>query len=75
MTVKELCDYLKEFDDNTEVMTKKTEVFGTIGYVYSVRMASYKTLGTVMPCILLSDENFDGVSLLMNKMKNEEEAE
>lgn len=37
MTVKELRDILKDFDDDVEVMTKKTEIFGNVGYVNSIK--------------------------------------
>ena len=56
MTVKELCDALKDFDDDVEVMTKKTEIFGTVAYVNSVRADSYGFLGVDVPCVLLTDE-------------------
>ena len=56
MTVKELRDILKDFDDDVDVMTKKTEIFGNIGYVNSVRKDSYSSLGVNIPCVLLTDE-------------------
>lgn len=56
MTVKELRDVLKDFDDDIEVMTKKTEIFGNVAYVNSVRKDSYGSLGTAVPCVLLTDE-------------------
>lgn len=37
MTVKELRDALKDFDDDIEVMTKKTEISGNVAYVNSVK--------------------------------------
>lgn len=37
-------------------MTKKTEIFGNIAYVNSVRRDSYGFLGANMPCVLLTDE-------------------
>lgn len=40
MTVKKLWDILKDFDDDVDVMTKKTEVLGNIGEVNSVRKDS-----------------------------------
>lgn len=56
MTVKELRDILKDFDDDVNVMTKKTEIFGNIGDINSVRKDSYGFFGVDVPCVLLSDE-------------------
>ena len=56
MIVKELRDILKGFDDDVEVMTKKTEFFGNVGYVNSVRKDSYGFFRTDVPCVLLTDE-------------------
>lgn len=56
MTVKELRDILKDFDDDVDVMTKKTEILGTIGFVNSVKQDTYGFLGADLPCILLTDE-------------------
>ena len=56
MTVKELRGILKNFDDDIIVMTKKTEFFGNIGEVNSVRKDSYGSLGINVPCVLLTDE-------------------
>ena len=56
MTVKELRDILKDFDDDVEVMTKKTEFFGNVGYVNSVTKDSYGSFGVSVPCVLLTDE-------------------
>jgi hypothetical protein len=56
MTVKELRDVLKDFDDDIEVMTKKTEIFGNVSHVNSVRKDSYGSMGTAVPCVLLTDE-------------------
>lgn len=56
MTVKELKSLLERFPDDMEVMTKKTEFFGNVGYVESVRKDSYASFGVDIPCILLSDE-------------------
>lgn len=56
MTVKELSDALKEFDDDVEVMTKKTEIFGNVGYVNSIKKDSYGFFGVAVPCVLLTDE-------------------
>ena len=56
MKVKELKSILDTFDDDLEVMTKKTEIFGNVAYVNSVRKDSYGCLGSDVPCVLLTDE-------------------
>lgn len=56
MTVKELRDILKGFDDDIDVITKKTEILGTVGFVNSVRKDSYGFFGADVPCVLLTDE-------------------
>lgn len=56
MTVKELRDALKDFEDDVNVMTKKTEFFENIGDVNSVRKDSYGFFGVDVPCVLLTDE-------------------
>lgn len=56
MTVKELRDALKNFDDDVDVMTKKTEILGNIGDINSVRKDSYGFFGVDVPCVLLTDE-------------------
>ena len=59
MTVKELRDALKDFEDDIDVMTKKTEILGNIGCVNSVKQDTYGFLGADLPCILLTDEYAD----------------
>ncbi len=56
MTVKELCEALSKFPDDMEVMTKKTEFFGNVAYVNSIREDSYGSFGADIPCVLLTDE-------------------
>jgi len=56
MNVKELRDILKDFDDDDEVITKKTEKVGNVGFVNSVRKDTYGFLGSELPCMLLTDE-------------------
>ena len=56
MTVKELIEKLGGFDQNAEVMTKKTEILGNIGAVNSCRSDSYGFFGKAIPCVLLTDE-------------------
>lgn len=59
MKVKKLREALSKFPDEMEVMTKKTEVFGNIGYIFSVRRDSYGFFGADIPCVLLTDESDD----------------
>lgn len=56
MTVKELRDALKGFDDDMEVLTKKTEILGNVAYVNSVKKDTYGFFGADIPCVLLTDE-------------------
>ena len=56
MTVRELREALKDFDDDIEVMTKKTEILGNVGNIFSIRKDLYSFLGHAIPCILLTDE-------------------
>ena len=56
MKVKELIAKLEGFDQNAEVMTKKTEILGNIGEVNGCRMSSYGFFGQEIPCVLLTDE-------------------
>lgn len=55
MTVKELKIALNFFDDDIEVITKKTEILGNVGFVNSVRKDRY-FIGAELPCVLLTDE-------------------
>lgn len=56
MTVKELKEALSKYPDDMEVMTKKTEFFGNVASVNSVREDSYHSFGVAVPCVLLTDE-------------------
>lgn len=56
MTVGELKEALKQYDDNLEVFTKKTEILGTIGYIFSAKQDTYGFFGADLPCILLTDQ-------------------
>lgn len=56
MTVKDLRKALNDYPDDMEVMTKKTEIFGNVAYVNSIRQDSYCSVGIDIPCVLLSDE-------------------
>ena len=56
MTVGELKKILSEYPDDMKVLTKKTELFGNVAYVNSVREDSYGFFGKDIPCVLLTDE-------------------
>lgn len=56
MTVKQLKEELEKYDDDVDVMTKKTEIMGNIGEINSVRKDSYGFLWLDVPCVLLTDE-------------------
>lgn len=56
MTVKELRKALNGYPDDMEVLTKKTELFGNVAYVNSVKEDSYGFFGIDIPCVLLTDE-------------------
>lgn len=56
MTVRELREILNNYPNDMEVMTKKTEFFGNVAYINSVKQDSYASLGVDIPCILLTDE-------------------
>lgn len=56
MTVKDLRKALNDYPDDMKVLTKKTEFFGNVAHVNSVRKDSYGSMGTSVPCVLLTDE-------------------
>lgn len=56
MTVKDLRKALNDYPDDMEVLTKKIEILGTVGFVNSVKQDTYGFLGADLPCILLTDE-------------------
>ena len=56
MTVKELRDALNDYPDDMEVLTKKTEFFGNVAHVNSVKKDTYGFFGTDIQCVLLTDE-------------------
>lgn len=55
MTVGELKERLNQYDDDLEVLTKKTELLGNVAYVNSVKEDSYGFFGKEIPCVLLTD--------------------
>ena len=59
MTAGELIEKLKQFPSDMEVITKKIEVFGNVGYIFSVYEDSYAFFGIDHPCIIISDESED----------------
>lgn len=59
MTVKELREKLAEFPDDLEVMTKKTEILGTVGYTFGVHLDAYALFGADIPCVLITDYSND----------------
>ncbi len=56
MTVRQLKEALDIFEDDIEIMTKKTEILGNVGCVNSVKKDSYGFFGADIPCVLLTDE-------------------
>lgn len=56
MTVGDLRKALNDYPDDMEVLTKKTELFGNVAYVNSVKEDSYGFFGADVPCVLLTDE-------------------
>ena len=56
MVVKDLRKALNDYPDDMEVLTKKTELFGNVAYVNSIREDSYGFFGVDVPCVLLTDE-------------------
>ena len=69
MTVKELREKLAEFPDDLEVMTKKTELFGTVGYVFGLHLGTYAFFGADIPCVLITDYSNDDEE---NEAENEQ---
>lgn len=59
MKVKELKEILNNFPDELEIMTKKTEILGNVGYINNVKQDTYGFFGVDIPCVLLTDE-FEG---------------
>lgn len=57
MTVKDLRKALNDYPDDMEVLTKKTELFGNVADINSVRKDSYGFFGVDVPCVLLTDEH------------------
>ena len=60
MTVGDLREKLSCYPDNMEIMTKKTEKFGNVGYIHSVKSDTYGFFGADIECVLLTDEYEEG---------------
>ena len=56
MTVGDLKKKLSCFSDDLEIMTKKTEIFGNVGYIHSVKADTFTFFGADIKCVLLTDE-------------------
>ena len=63
MTAGELIEKLKQFPSDMEVITKKIEVFGNVGYIFSVYEGSYGFFGKDIPCVIISDESEDNTNV------------
>lgn len=59
MKVHELIAKLQQLPQDADVMTKKTDVVGNIGNVYSVQESTYGFFGASVPCVILTDEFLD----------------
>ena len=57
MTVKELIERLSKYDGDLEVLTKKTDIFGNCGNVFSVKESTYGFFGHSCKCVIISDED------------------
>lgn len=56
MTVKELKKELEKYGDDVEVLTKKTELLGNVGFVNSARKDLFTMFDIEQECVLLTDE-------------------
>ena len=59
MNVGEFIKRLNKFPSDMEVITKKIEVFGNVGDIFSVYEGSYGFFGKDIPCVIISDESED----------------
>lgn len=55
MKVKELIKELEKYNPDLEVMTKKTEVFGTVGAIFHTKLGEYYFFGSPIECVLIGD--------------------
>lgn len=59
MKVSEVIEKLSKYPSDLEVLTKKTDICGNVGLVFSVRQDSYGFFGKDLPCVLITDEITD----------------
>lgn len=59
MKVSEVIEELSKYPSDLEVLTKKTDICGNVGLVFSVRQDSYGFFGRDLPCVLITDEIAD----------------
>lgn len=59
MKVSEVIEELSKYPSDLEVLTKKTDICGNVGLVFSVRQDSYGFFGKDLPCVLITDEITD----------------
>ena len=55
MTVGELMKELSKYPENLEVMTKKHNITGNIGFIDVISNDSYAFFGKDIPCLILED--------------------
>ena len=56
MKVHELIAKLQQLPQDAEVVTKKTEIFGTVGEVNDVQKSTCSNFGVVSDCVILTDK-------------------
>lgn len=56
MTVGEIMEELSKYPSDLEVFTKKTDIMGNVGFVYSVRQDVCSAYGATFPCVVVTDE-------------------
>ncbi len=59
MKVSEIIEELSKYPGDLEVLTKKTDICGNVGLVFSIKQDSYSFLGKDLPCVLITDEITD----------------
>ena len=59
--VGDLKEYLKDFDDDTEIFVKNTfNMCGNISALAEVKLDSYSSFGEITPCLILdTDQNVE----------------
>lgn len=56
MKVSEVKEELSKYPGDLEVLTKKTDICGNVGLVFSIKQDSYSFFGKDLPCVLITDE-------------------